>query len=62
LAVETAERLARLEGLEPETLAVDLAARLERVALEVIFFFAGAIIQPAVTVATGMLNPVPDPM
>jgi hypothetical protein len=43
LAVEAAARLARLEGLAPETLAVDLAARFERSELDV-GFFAGAMI------------------
>jgi len=60
LAVETDDRLARLEGFAPETLAVDLAARFERSALDVTFF-AGAIIQPTAIEATGMLKPVPAP-
>ena len=34
-AFDTADRLARLEGVLPDTLALDLAARLERSALEV---------------------------
>jgi hypothetical protein len=60
LAVEAADRLARLEGFAPETLALELAARFERSALDVTFF-TGAMIQPSTTVATLIVKPVPAP-
>lgn len=43
LAVDMACRLARLDGVLPETTALDWAARLERSPEEVGFFFAGAM-------------------
>ena len=45
----------------PDTLALDLAARLERSALDVTLDFFGAMIQPTVMVATGMVKPLPAP-
>jgi hypothetical protein len=42
-AVDTADRLARLVGFAPETLALELADRFERSPLEV-GFFDGAMI------------------
>ena len=61
LAVDTADRLARLEGVLPDTVALERAARLERSALDVTLGFFGAMIQPVVIVATLMLKPVPAP-
>ena len=44
-AVDVDDRLARLDGLEPDTVALELAARLERFALDVTLAgFFGAMI------------------